>query len=370
MAYVAVKGGEQAIEESLRRLKYERVKKGAGAGVDQIEQGMRLLVDQVMSEGSLYAPSLAALAIKQGEGSMEEAVFLLRSYRSTLPRRYYSHIIDSREMEVERRISAAFKDIPQGQLLGTSYDYVYRLLDFDLLQEREEELKQYVEAFLSEECTKEKTDLRLPRVSDYLRREGLLPPVENDNRAPKDATKQMLSFPTQRSERLQILSRGMTQAVTALGYASLRGYGVVHPTVGELRVGQLPISVPDPLQPEREEDSYYIGEIKVTEVESLIPVTITDPNGEKELEFKVGYGITMGQNETKAIAMSILDTCLESEDKGFAVNDEEFVLYHIDAVEATGFISHLKLPHYVTFQSKLNSMRKTKKEQADDEKEI
>lgn len=272
MAYVAVKGGEQAIEESLRRLKYERVKKGAGAGVDQIEQGMRLLVDQVMSEGSLYAPSLAALAIKQGEGSMEEAVFLLRSYRSTLPRRYYSHIIDSREMEVERRISAAFKDIPQ--------------------------------------------------------------------------------------------------AVTALGYASLRGYGVVHPTVGELRVGQLPISVPDPLQPEREEDSYYIGEIKVTEVESLIPVTITDPNGEKELEFKVGYGITMGQNETKAIAMSILDTCLESEDKGFAVNDEEFVLYHIDAVEATGFISHLKLPHYVTFQSKLNSMRKTKKEQADDEKEI
>ena len=170
--------------------------------------------------------------------------------------------------------------------------------------------------------------------------------------------------------RSQILSRGMTQAVTALGYASLRGYGVVHPTVGELRVGQLPISVPDPLQPEREEDSYYIGEIKVTEVESLIPVTITDPNGEKELEFKVGYGITMGQNETKAIAMSILDTCLESEDKGFAVNDEEFVLYHIDAVEATGFISHLKLPHYVTFQSKLNSMRKTKKEQADDEKEI
>ena len=156
MAYVAVKGGEQAIEESLRRLKYERVKKGAGASVDQIEQGMRLLVDQVMSEGSLYDPSLAALAIKQGEGSMEEAVFLLRSYRSTLPRRYYSHIIDSREMEVERRISAAFKDIPQGQLLGTSYDYVHRLLDFDLLQEREEELKKYVEAFLSEECTKEK----------------------------------------------------------------------------------------------------------------------------------------------------------------------------------------------------------------------
>ena len=29
---------------------------------------------------------------------------------------------------------------------------------------------------------------------------------------------------------------------------------------------------------------------------------------------------------------------------------------HIDSVEATGFISHLKLPHYVTFQSKLDSV--------------
>ncbi len=369
MAYVAVKGGAEAIEESIRRLKYERVKSGAGADASQIEQGMRLLVDQVMSEGSLYDPALAALAIKQGEGSMEEAVFLLRSYRSTLPRSYYSNTVNSMDMDVERRISAAFKDIPQGQILGTSYDYVHRLLDFDLLQEREEELKQYVEEFLQEECHKERADLRLPKVSDYLRKEGLLPPVTHDERPPKDATKQMLSFPTQRSERLQILSRGMTQAVTALGYASLRGYGVVHPTVGELRVGMLPISIPDPMQPDTYEDSYYIGEIKVTEVESLIPVTKLNANGEKELEFKIGYGITMGQNETKAIAMSILDTCLESEDKSFAVNDEEFVLYHIDSVEATGFISHLKLPHYVTFQSKLNSMRKTKKVQAD-EKEI
>ena len=85
MAYVAVKGGEQAIEESLRRLKYERVKKGAGAGVDQIEQGMRLLVDQVMSEGSLYAPSLAALAIKQyGGGGISAAKLSLHTAAQVL----------------------------------------------------------------------------------------------------------------------------------------------------------------------------------------------------------------------------------------------------------------------------------------------
>ena len=58
--------------------------------------------------------------------------------------------------------------------------------------------------------------------------------------------------------------------------------------------------------------------------------------------------------------MSVLDHCLEHGDKRFPTEDEEFVLYHVDGVEATGFISHLKLPHYVTFQSKLSSVRGTR----------
>ncbi|MEG0323003.1 MAG: carbon-phosphorus lyase complex subunit PhnI, partial [Raoultibacter sp.] len=66
--------------------------------------------------------------------------------------------------------------------------------------------------------------------------------------------------------------------------------------------------------------------------------------------------------ETKAIAMSVLDNCLMQGDKRFPTQDEEFVLYHVDGIEATGFISHLKLPHYVTFQSKLSSVRKTHEE--------
>lgn len=369
MAYVAVKGGQQAIEESIRRIKYERVKQGSVADVKCVEGSMRLLIDQVMSEASIYSTELAALAIKQGEGSMEEAVFLLRSYRSTLPRKYYSMIVESETMEVERRISAAFKDIPQGQILGTTYDYTHRLLDFDLRKEKEKDIAKYLKDFLQSKTQEEPQSLCMEKVSSYLRKEGLLPHIEHDDTAPKDATKQMLTFPTQRSERLQILTRGMTQAVTSLGYASLRGYGVVHPTVSELRVGQLPICIANPNGEECEEDAYYIGEVKVTEVESLIPVTKVNDQGDKELEFQIGYGICYGQNETKAIAMSILDHCLESEDKRYAVNDEEFVLYHIDSIEATGFISHLKLPHYVTFQSKLNSMRKTRKGN-DHEKEI
>ncbi len=74
----------------------------------------------------------------------------------------------------------------------------------------------------------------------------------------------------------------------------------------------------------------------------------------------IGYGCVIGRAETKAIAMSVLDRCLEHGDKRFPTEDEEFVLYHVDGVEATGFISHLKLPHYVTFQSKLSSVRGTR----------
>lgn len=363
MGYVAVKGGQIAIQESIKRLRYERLKNRQSIDVKVIKNALRLHIDQIMSESSLYDEDLAALAIKQAEGSLEEAVFLLRAYRSTLPRNYYSTIIESKEMKVERRISAAFKDIIGGQILGTSYDYVHRLLNFDLKNEGMEIVEKVCAEYEKEQPVNDKSVscLCLPKVSDYLRKEGLIDDFPLNDTEPKDVTKKVLSFPTVRSERLQILTRGMTQAVTALGYASLRGYGAVHPTVSELRVGYLPISVADPADPDDKEEAYHIGEIKVTEVESLIPVNKKRDNGENELNFKVGYGIALGQNETKAIAMSLLDNCLESEDKSFAVNDEEFVLYHIDAVEATGFISHLKLPHYVTFQAKLNGVRKLKK---------
>ena len=126
-----------------------------------------------------------------------------------------------------------------------------------------------------------------------------------------------------------------------------------HPTVGELRVGEVDIEIPYPLG---EEDSYYIGSMRLTEVESVFPET----SGE-EVELVLGYGLVMGQNETKAIAMSVLDRDLQIAGN-FPAQNEEFVLYHIDSIESSGFVSHLKLPHYVTFQSKLDRIRSGKKE--------
>lgn len=357
MAYVAVTGGKEAIEHSNNLIKYFRVNKGNDIKPESIKNQMRGLVDRIMSEGGFYAPDLASLAIKQSEGNPEEATFLLRAFRSTLPRKYYSNPLDTEKMRISRRISAAFKDILGGQILGPSYDYSHRLLDFNLIEEKD--CSSWIRSF-KDEINKNYTheDIHYPKISNKLREEGLISKYEDNNSEPFDITRETLSFPAPRSARLQILSRGETGAVTAIGYSSMRGYGSVHPTVGELRVGMSDMDIPYPLD---EEEEYYIGEIELTEVESIIP-----EYREEELEFSLGYGLVMGQNETKAISMSIIDRCLDVEGDAPA-QDEEFVLYHVDSVEATGFVSHLKLPHYVTFQSKLDRMRSAKSKQGGEE---
>lgn len=362
MGYVAVKGGSAAIESSIERLRYERLKHSCVATPELIRAGMRGLVDQVMSEASLFDESVAALSIKQAEGSPEEAVFIMRAFRSTLPRIHYSLEIRSEEMRVERRISATFKDIPGGQILGASYDYTHRLLDRDLATENDEDAQRWMERWFARATDGSEAIGHLPKVVDYLRAEGLMKHVERDPTPATDVTNQPLSFPAPRSARLQVLSRGQTGTVTSLGYASLRGFGpLLHPTVAELRVGFLPVTIANPFADEMDEDDgYFIGEVKVTEVESVVPVSVPRGGGRTEVEFDLGYGICYGQNETKAIAMSLLDQCLQNQNSAYPTHDEEFVLLHVDSVEATGFISHLKLPHYVTFQSELDSVRKSR----------
>ncbi|MEK4130457.1 carbon-phosphorus lyase complex subunit PhnI [Solibacillus sp. FSL W8-0474] len=358
MAYVAVRGGSEAIEASLEHLQYERIKSGEHVTVQKLLGTMRGFLDQIMSESSLYSEQLAALAMKQSEGNQEEAVFLLRAHRSTLPRLYYSTITDPRDMFVLRRISSSFKDIPGGQLLGASHDYLHRLLDFSLMTETKEDVERKIEQFNAlEKPETSKLQLeKLPKVMDYLREENLIRTFPLNDVEPSDVTKQALAFPTNRSQRLQTLTRGQTGTVTSFGYAGLRGYGASHPNVGEVRVGMQPIHV----EIDGDDDPYYIGSIKLTEVESFIPVNVDDEQ-QQVLEFDIGYGACFGQNETKAIAMSIVDHALET-GGNTPIHDEEFVLLHVDIIESTGFISHLKMPHYVTFQSKLEQMRTIKKE--------
>ncbi len=353
MGYVAVTGGQEAIDASIELLKEYRSKGDAPVEINVIRDRMGLLIDRVMSEAGFYAPDYAALALKQCEGSTEEAVFLLRAYRNTLSRNYTSCMVRGDEMHIRRRISSAFKDIPGGQMLGPTYDYVHRLLNFSLAEEDEAKLKEWCRNF--EEQTKESGITELsdtaPRVLDILRKEGLLEAVEEDHSEPCDVTMEKLPLPAPRSAVLQTLTRADTGFISGLAYSDIRGFGMSHPTIGELRYGSLEIMVDYPLD---EDETWYVGDIFVTEVEALMG---TRPGSEG---IGVGYGCVIGRNDTKAIAMSVLDRALTLE-LDSPTSDMEFVLLHGDCLEMNGFISHLKLPHYVTFQSKLDGLRNRKR---------
>jgi alpha-D-ribose 1-methylphosphonate 5-triphosphate synthase subunit PhnI len=372
MAYAAVKGGGEAVAESIRLLENQGA---AGEGVLDAgpESPMYFLIDRIMGEAGFYAPAYAALALRQAAGSPEEAVFLLRAYRSTLSRSYRSLPLDGADMRLHRRISAAFKDIPGGQFLGASADYTHRLLNFDLLKKDRRGPQEEAAAETAE-------PVRAPRVTDELRREGLLD-IEEDDGEPWDITEEPLRFPAPRSARLQTLARADTGYISGLAYAAIRGFGSGHPTVGELRTGALEVHIPHPII---DGEILCVGEIVVTEVESLFsgeqqknrapaeqdPLKIlSSGQGEKAdqsvnaLSLSAGYGLVFGRNDTKAIAMSILDYSLSrsgnSDGEASILEDQEFVLLHGDCLEMNGFISHLKLPHYVTFQSKLDRVRRT-----------
>ena len=286
--YVAVKGGERAIDNAHGWLAEER--RGDPAvpelTIPQIREQMRLAVNRVMSEGSLYDPDLAALAIKQARGDLIEAIFLLRAYRTTLPRFGSSLPLNTEEMAVTRRVSATFKDLPGGQVLGPTFDYTHRLLDFALMAEGE------VPAAPTAPIRAEK----VPHVMALLDRDGLIEAAPEGDQ-PIDMTRVPMEYPADRALRLQAMTRGDEGFMLGLAYSTQRG-----------------------------------------------------------------YGLAFGHSERKAMAMSLVDRALRADELGEAVLSPaqmpEFVLSHSDSLEASGFVQHLKLPHYVDFQAELELVRK------------
>jgi alpha-D-ribose 1-methylphosphonate 5-triphosphate synthase subunit PhnI len=354
MAYVAVKGGKVAIENAAKFLDYERIKgTSSPLDVDQIKEQLHLLVDRIMGEGSLYAPALAALAIKQSSGDMLEAAFILRAYRTTQSRLGYSLPLAAAEMRISRRISAAFKDIPGGQVLGPTPDYALRLLDFDLYEDSNKKRKEFLRS-LFKGISSTTMPESFPKIVEMLRAENLLEERTNKRSGDTqldDLTRGSITFPASRDISLQSMARGETGGLLLLAYSNMRGYGNVHPTVGELRVGFMPVKIRHPYTGEE----YTVGDIKVTEAE-IISQSMTSGGTPK---FTLGYGLCFGHNEVKAISMAVLDRAMQTEEPEAPSEDQEYVLTHIDGIESMGFCNHFKLPHYVTFQSSLDRIRKT-----------
>lgn len=352
--YVAVKGGERAIENAHAWLAEER--RGDPdlplMSVDQIKAQMALAVNRVMAEGSLYDPDLAALAIRQARGDLIEAVFLIRAYRTTLPRFGASVPVDTGAMAVDRRVSATFKDLPGGQVLGPTFDYTHRLLDF------------------ADQAAVDPAPLvapdtgPVPHVMAILDRDGLIEPSPRDDTPAPDLTREPLELPANRPLRLQALARADEGFVLGLAYSTQRGYGRTHAFVGELRIGRVPVQMHIP-----ELDlTIDIGEIALTECETVnqFKGSRTEP-----AQFTRGYGLVMGQSERKAIAVSLVDRALRWQElgedfTGAPAQDQEFVLSHCDNIQATGFLEHIKLPHYVDFQAELELVRRLRDDNAKD----
>lgn len=352
--YVAVKGGEAAIDQSVRLV--AEVRRGDAAvpelSLEQIRQQLRLLVDRVMAEGSVCDPELAALAIKQAAGDLTEAIFLVRAFRATLPRLGYTLPLDTASMRLQRRISAIFKDLPGGQVLGPTYDYTQRLLDFSLAE---------AEMGTVPICENREAQMGtvpdVPPVLELLDQEGLIErqvPADGDP-APGDLTRDPLRFPAERAVRLQNLARGDEGFLLAMGYSTQRGYAHSHPFAGEIRYGTLEVE----LVPEELGFPVVIGEIELTECQMVNQFA---GSKSEPPQFTRGYGLAFGHGERKAMAMALVDRALRAEELGERVASpaqmQEFVLSHSDSLEASGFVQHLKLPHYVDFQAELELVRK------------
>lgn len=359
MAYVAARGGERAIQqaEALHRALNGEL---TAEAVRLVGRLMPYLVDRVMGEGSLYAPELAALALAQTGGDLYEAVLLLRAYRSTQPRIAYAEPVAQEQIHTLRRISAAFKDIPGGQILGPTLDYSHRLLRLDVLEDGPGGRGGEGDKGTRGEGDAEHGDglppsppPALPAVADWQRASGLLDRLPDapppDPAGLPDVTREPVDFPAPRAHRLQSLARADTGGALALGYASMRGYGLAHPTVNELRLGHADVVLRHPVTGA----AFSAGRVRVSQCE------VVDTQG---TQLRLGYAATMGWNEVKVIAGAMLDLEMDAP-APHPAHTEEFVLYHTEPVEASGFCIHYKLPHYVTFQSGLDALRGARAEQ-------
>ena len=350
--YVAVKGGEKAIDNAHAWLAEER--RGdttvAELSVAQIREQLALAVNRVMAEGSLFDPDLAALAIKQARGDLIEAVFLIRAYRTTLPRFGGSEPVDTDKMACDRRVSATFKDAPGGQVLGPTFDYTHRLLDFKLAADGDVLAAAQVPVPAT----------ATPHIMSFLDREGLVQTEPKGPQTPPDLTRAPLELPATRALRLQSLTRADEGFILGMAYSTQRGYARNHAFVAELRIGTVAVEMEIP----ELGFAIEIGEVVLTECE-----TVNQFQGSKTEppQFTRGYGLVFGMTERKAISMALVDRALRwkelgEDNLGAPAQDEEFVLYHSDNIQATGFLEHIKLPHYVDFQSELELIRKLRRE--------
>jgi alpha-D-ribose 1-methylphosphonate 5-triphosphate synthase subunit PhnI len=341
MGYAGARGGMQAIlaaEDLVRRARDHAPV--PWATTEQITGRFRFAVDRVMGEGALYDEDVAAAALRQAEGDLQESAHLVRAHRSTLPRLAVSEPVDPDEMVIMRRIVAAFREPDGPQLLGRTTDYTRRLLDKPTVPPTSPT------GDTPEPPQPRTEDQRSPRrFLDLLRELDLAVDHRGgDDPEPVDISRVPARPPAPRSAVLASMARAETGALVALWYRSILGPdGDIHEiTLGEVRHGRVPLKVKHP----HTGDPVTVGWFRVTEAEAIEDL---DGPDEDRSRFDVGYGMCFGHNERKAIAMAAMDVANRRFGRSGPL--EQLLLLTTDGLDSGGFLEHLKLPHYVTFRS-------------------
>ena len=253
-------------------------------------------------------------------------------------------MVEQAHVRTVRRISAAFKDVPGGQVLGPTLDYSHRVLMMPVIKDADT-IHHQADAAPTPSVSS------FPALAAWQRAAGLLPEIQPDQTPLEDIpdlTREPLLIPAPRAHAQQSLARADTGGTLALGYANMRGYGPIHPTINEVRLGYADVMLHHPSTGV----SFSAGRVRVSSAE--IVTQFGGGSGKPSLE--LGFSATFGWNEVKTIAASMLDMAMNREGTHPA-HSQEFVLYHTEPVESSGFCIHYKLPHYVTFQSSLEAMR-------------
>ena len=249
-------------------------------------------------------------------------------------------------MRLVRRISSAFKDIEGGQILGPNNDYQIKLL---------QEIK--LNLCEDEDMQTSGEDKKMRSALEPLRELGFIKSQPKDAKT-DDITRVFPNPPYSRSAMMQAMARGESGSMLGFAYTSMRGYGDIHPTIGDLRLGSVEVKFTHPLT----QKEVIIGEIEVSAVECVGEV---EKQFDGSVKLNTGFGFCFGFNETKAICMGILDLNLYAvkhrENATHFASSCEMILHHIDGVDSMGFSNHYKLPHYVTFQAILQVFENAKR---------
>lgn len=342
------KGGTEAIVAAERLVLERRAQLDETLTVESVIASFPMAIDRIMGEGGLWDPETAAAAYLQANGDTTEAVHLIRAHRSTLPRFTFSEPLDPRELQILRRVVSTQRQPDGPILLGETVDYTARIIH------RGPELPLPIVDELDDEPLDHPADEPFQRFRDYLADKGVLVDrtVEGDAE-PFDIQLRAAELPAERSAMLSAIAQADTGGLINIWYQSILGtdgYAAENVTLGEVRHGRLTVSVEHPHTGEPVE----IGRIRVSETEAVAHMGML--RGEDPTTYDVGYAMALGHNERKVIAGASLDiAAYRFRDTEEGQRLEQILMHTTDGLSSSGFLEHLKLPHYVTFQSGLDA---------------